>query len=51
MENTDSVPQSPGGTTTENHIETVTVEATRLPDWQKILIVVGLAFALYKLAS
>lgn len=44
-------PASPGGTTVENGIETVTVTASPLPNWQKIAIIAAIAFALWKLAN
>lgn len=48
---TDTVPQSPGGTTTEDNIETVTVTASKLVDWNKIAIATIIAAVLYKILN
>lgn len=44
-------PLSPGGTTVENDIETVTVEATRLPNWQKVAVALAVALLIYSLVK
>lgn len=38
-----SAPLSPGGTTVENGIETVTVSAPRETDWGKYLLIFAIA--------
>lgn len=38
---------SPGGTTVQNGIETVTTTATKLFDWKKAAIVALILFAVY----
>lgn len=50
MEN-ETPPSSPGGTTTENDIETVTVEASRLTDWKKLALAFALGALVYKLLN
>lgn len=47
----DTNPQSPGGTTVENGIETVTVEATKLINWKQIAIALAVAAVLYKMLN
>lgn len=44
-------PVSPGGTTVENGIETVTVEKSRLFPWGKVLTILAVFFAVRALLS
>lgn len=51
MENNTTSPESPGGTTVEEGIETVTVTASKLPDWKKIAMIVAFAAILYRILN
>lgn len=49
IEDNYTLPLSPGGTTTQNQIETVTVQATRLPNYRKYLAILAVFLATYLL--
>lgn len=42
-----TAPRSPGGTTVENGIETVTTTASRLFDWKKAALIAAVVLAIY----
>lgn len=44
---TTSAPASPGGTTVQNGVETVTVTASKLFDWKKAALIAFILLAVY----